>query len=502
MYVRKKKNKSGSVSVQVIDKSSGKYKVKKTIGSSADSTEIERLVNEGRAYILRVSGQGQFDFTDYRAMTEKVLDNIQSMRLIGVEAVLGKLFDEIGFNQIEDELFRHLVLYRLVYPSSKLKTTEYLYRYSGHWYTKDDVYRYMDKLYNTQKEQVQAVSFNHTKKLLGSSFEVVFYDVTTLYFEIDDQDEYRTIGFSKEGKHRNPQILLGLLVSVGGYPLAYEIFPGNKYEGHTMLGVLNTFKIKYELKDLIVVADSGLLTKSNIEELSLNGYRFILGARIKNENKEIKQKILALDLKDGQNSVINKNDLKLIIGYSEKRAKKDRHNREKGVKRLQDKLRSGKLTKASINNRGYNKYLRLTGEIEVSLDLKKYEADARWDGLKGYLTNADLTTNEILENYHHLWRIEKAFRVAKTDLRIRPIYHRLQRRVEAHICLNFVAYKVYKELERQLKDKKTDLSAEKVIEIIQNIHQIKVFLPGTNSYYTKTLILTDEQRYIANLFDF
>src|SRR5699024_1378503 len=107
-----------------------------------------------------------------------------------------------------------------------------------------------------------------------------------------------------------------------------------------------------------------------------------------------------------------------------------------------------------------------------------------------------------LTNYHHLWRIEKAFRVTKTDLKVRPVYHRLQRRIEAHICLNFIAYKVYKELERRLKEKKANISPEKVIEIIQNIHQIKVYLPNTDEFYTKTLILTEEQKNIAEIFEF
>lgn len=208
---------------------------------------------------------------------------------MGVELVLGKIFDDIGSTKIKDQLFRHLVLYRVIYPSSKLKTTEYLYRYEQKQYTKDDVYRYMDKLHRSQKEQIQQISFEHTKEVLGAEIKLVFYDVTTLYFEIDKSDDLRKTGFSKEGKHQNPQILLGLLVSNNGYPLAYEIFPGNKYEGHTMLPVLDAFKDKYALKRVVVVADSGLLTNANIEELRNNGYEFILGARIKNEANNIKK---------------------------------------------------------------------------------------------------------------------------------------------------------------------------------------------------------------------
>ena len=308
MYVRKKKNPSGKLSIQIIDKSSGKYRLHKTIGSSSDPLEIETLLTKAKQYIAEYTYSQELDFTDYKTQTKEVLDNIQSMKLVGIRLVLGKIFDEIGFSIIRDELFKDLVLYRLVYPASKLKTTEYLFRYEGKSFSEDDIYRYMDKLYNTQKELVQEISYKHTQRILSSKIELVFYDVTTLYFEIDRGDDLRKTGFSKEGKHQNPQILLGLLVAEDGYPLAYDIFPGNKYEGHTMLPVLNGFKAKYQIENITVVADSGLLTSTNIEQLQRNNYEFILGARIKNETEEIKNRILALNLKDGESSVMHKGD--------------------------------------------------------------------------------------------------------------------------------------------------------------------------------------------------
>lgn len=244
---------------------------------------------------------------------------------------------------------------------------------------------------------------------------MVFYDVTTTYFEIDRGDELRKRGFSKDGTRQNPQIVLGLLVAADGYPLAYDIFVGNKFEGHTMLPVIRSFKAKYKLDKLIVVADSGMLSKSNIKQLQADGDEFVLGARIKNEKRAIKEKIVALDLKNGQSEIIEKDDLKLIITYSESRAKKDRHNREKGIKRLEKKMTSGKLTKSSINNRGYNKFLAMTGEVEVAFNQEKIQADKKWDGLKGYLTNTSIPKDEAIENYGHLWKIEKAFRISKSE---------------------------------------------------------------------------------------
>jgi transposase len=331
---------------------------------------------------------------------------------------------------------------------------------------------------------------------------VVFYDVTTLYFEIDQEDELRKTGFSKEGKHQNPQIILGLLVSKNGYPLAYDIYQGNKFEGHTLLPVLDSFKSKYKIEQLTIIADSGLLSQSNIDELQTKKYEFILGARIKNQKSSVQQKILSLQLINGQSQLLEINDLKLIISYSDDRAKKDKYNREKGLRKLEKQVRTGKLTKTSINNRGYNKYLTLEGELNVKIDMEKFNQDAHWDGLKGYITNSSLTKDEILENYHHLWKIEKAFRVAKSDLKIRPIYHRLQRRIEAHICLTFTAYKVYKELERQLKEKHVPYSATKVIEIAQSIFEIEIITPKSKEIVRKVLLLNSEQRNLSNFLQF
>lgn len=501
MFVREKKNKSGVVSIQVIDKRGGKYKVAKTIGSSADSQEVARLVLEGHRYIKAVKGEQEFDFQGYRDIYKQILSSISAHRQVGVRLVLGRIFDQIGFDAIKDELFRDLVLYRLVYPKSKLKTTEYLYRFEQKVYSKDEVYRYMDKLNKEQKDKVQQISYNHTAKILTSGIKAVFYDVTTVYFEVDNEDELRKTGFSKEGKHQHPQIVLGLLVSEGGYPLAYDIFEGSKFEGHTMIPVLEVFKDKYKLQNLVVVADSGLLSNDNIAQLVSNGYEFILGARIKAESEQVKKALANLELKNGESTIVPKGDLSLIVTYSEDRAKKDRHNREKGIKRLEKLLKSGKLNKSAINNKGYNKFLKMEGDVELEIDSQKIEQDKKWDGLKGYLTNSSLSKDDILKNYQQLWQIEKAFRIAKTDLKIRPIYHYKKRRIEAHICLNFVAYKVYKELERQLKEKKSTLSPEKVIEIIQNIYEISFQSPH-NEIINHVLILTEEQRMVQKLFGF
>lgn len=501
MFIRKKPNKSGLISVQIIDKSQGRYKVIRTVGSSKDPDVIERLMIEAKNHITQLIGVQEIDFTNHRYVYEKVLSSITSHKLVGINYVLGKIFDDIGFNQIKDELFKDLVLYRLIYPKSKLKTTEFLYRYEQKFYSEDQVYRFMDKLHSRYKETVQDISFNHTVQILGNQIHAVFFDVTTLYFEIEREDDIRKPGFSKDGKHKNPQIVLGLLVSKGAYPLAYDIFEGNKYEGDTFVPILEAFRVKYGFRKLTVVADAGLLSNRNVSELIEKGYEIILGARIKNESNELKEKILQLDFINEKYHRIDKDGLSLIVTYSDDRAKKDGYNREKGLLKLGRLLKSGKLTKSSINNKGYNKFLKMEGEVTLAVDSEKVATDKKWDGLKGYLTNSTMPVEEILQNYRHLWQIEKAFRVAKNELKIRPVFHYKKERIEAHICLNFTAYKVYKELERLLKEKNTNLSPEKVIEIIQNIHEITVVTPN-QEVLKKTIILTEEQRLIQNIFGF
>lgn len=502
MFVRQKKNESGLVSVQVIDKSSGKYKLPKTIGSSNDPDRILDLKREGEVLIDNILGQESIGF-NIGSFSNEVVKSIKSIDIAGIELLLGSIYDEIGFNQMESEVFKYLVVLRITHPGSKLKTAEHLRRYFSVDINEDKIYRYPDKLYGEQKGLIQQISYSHTLKVLDNVISVVFYDVTTLYFQIDDEDEIRKRGFSKDGKHQSPQIVLGLLVSLGGYPLAFEIFEGNKFEGHTMLPVLDSFKGKYGLDQLVIVADSGLLSNKNIADLQEKGYGFILGARIKNEKQALKDEILKLDLENGQSRIIEKReDLRPVISYSDKRAKKDRHNRERGLQRLEKQLKSGKLTKSSINNRGYNKYLIMDGDIKISIDRSQFEEDKKWDGLKGYMTNTALTKDAIMENYGHLWKIEKAFRISKHDLKIRPIYHRLQRRIEAHITINSAAYKVYKELERQLKEKGSDLSPEKDIDIAKTIYAIKIQHPTTKLIEKEILILNQEQNEIKILFGF
>lgn len=476
----------------------------RSVGSAAEAEEIRKLEFSALNALAEITQQGKLNFTfnQDEEYLSQLRENIQSIRIVGPELILGKLFDEIGFNQIKEKLFRHLVLSRICYPGSKLKTVEYLLRHHQQFYDIDAVYRYLDKLGSKHKEQLQSISYKHTLQLFDGMISVVFYDVTTLYFEAADEDDLRKIGFSKDGKSQHPQIVLGLLVSAGGYPLAFEMFEGNKFEGQTMLPVIEKFKTKFGLKDIIIVADAGLLSNENITALTKLGYQFILGARIKNETHAIQKNILSQTLGNGQTQIITKSDqMKLIVSYSQARAAKDKNNRERGLNRLGKLVKKGKLTKQHINNRGYNKYLKLTGDVTISINYAKCKEDARWDGLKGYITNTTLTANEVIENYKHLWQIEKAFRISKTDLKVRPIYHRLKHRIETHLIIAFCSYKIYKELERQLQIRKTNISTDTAIAIMQSIFAVHTTLPVSAKSTELIMAKTEEQQTLLRHFE-
>ena len=200
-----------------------------------------------------------------REEVRRVLSNVSNILLNGCDLILDRTFDRIGFNRIDDDVFRKLVKARLAYPTSKATTVEYLKNHFDEDVDLSKTYRYLDKLSDHQHEIAQDISVRHTAKLFGGNIGVLFYDVSTLYFEADYDDELRKTGFSKEGRHNNPQIILGLLVSLGGYPLAYCIHEGNKYGGHTMLSTINEFVSKYGLEKFVVVADSGLMNNAKIE---------------------------------------------------------------------------------------------------------------------------------------------------------------------------------------------------------------------------------------------
>lgn len=228
MFVRKKKNRSGTTSVVVVDKHGGKFKELHTVGIASSDEEIEKLCVQGKAWIDSYLGVQELDFDGPKCKDEELraaetmLGNVESILLNGAKLVLDKFYDSIGFNRVSNEILRHLVVSRLCQTMSKMATVDYLKSHFDEDVDLNKIYRYLD----TQKNAVQRVSVEHTFSVLGGHVEMLFYDVTSLYFESFREDELRTPRILQRWKTAEAQIILGLLVCENGYPLAYNIFNG------------------------------------------------------------------------------------------------------------------------------------------------------------------------------------------------------------------------------------------------------------------------------------
>ncbi len=480
MFVRKKKNSSGSTSIQIIKKVNGKSRVVETIGCSSDENEIEKLFLNGEKRLKELE-PNLFD------VVEKEDEKLQFISIcndqiipIGDELYFGKLFDNIWDNDIfksfyktkeKTKLFKALVISRILFPGSKLYLADYLHYFKKENISDESIYRFVDTIYQDEiKYKIEQSVYKHSLKKLNNNLVVSFYDVTTLHFESESEDDLRKIGFSKEGKLNRPQIQLGLFTTLQEYPLSYEVFEGNKFEGNTLVNVLNKFQTRFNLKDKpIVVADRGMLNNNNIATLENGGYKYIIGARIKNISNDIKQEIVNLTfINDSVTHEIpitktikykNNNDIqksmdinqRLILSYSTQRAKKDKYLRDKALQRLQKRIETTpNISKSDLKLSPYAKFIDTQKSCNISFKLnqEKIVEDEKLDGIKGYVTNdKSLNHQNIIEHYQNLWHIEKAFRISKTDLQIRPIYHRLESRIKAHILISFVSYAIYREFE-------------------------------------------------------
>ena len=216
----------------------------KTLGSGHSEQEIEFLYQRAQQELEKIDGSISLFVNRDDAKLESFISDLNNsqVQVIGPELVFGKIYDAIGFNQVESDLFRYLVITRLFHPGSKLKAIDYLSRFLNVDLQVDEIYRFLDKLNGQLKEQVEQIAFEHTKSVLGGEISIVFYDMTTLHFEAADEDDLRRTGFSKVGKHRNPQIYLGLLVGLHGFAIGYDIFEGNIFEGHTLYQLSRSLK--------------------------------------------------------------------------------------------------------------------------------------------------------------------------------------------------------------------------------------------------------------------
>lgn len=414
----------------------------------------------------------------------------------GIQDVYGALFEELGFkktiknparNKSSVEIFKDIILARIANPMSKRASVDMLEEDFGVSLNLDRVYQMMDKLDDKAIEKINDIAYQNTAGLFQGKIDIIFFDCTTIYFEAFEEDALRETGFSKDLKFNQPQVLLALMVTTDGLPIAYRLFEGSKYEGHTLIPVLTELKKKYKLNRVVFVADAGMNNEKNLsnledknsfDEFDNNRIEYIIGAKLRNLPDKLKEEVLDLkNYKESKNDemglligTFEYKNRKLVVNYSPKRAKKDSIDRQKSIERLEKKLLKQKNPKEYLAKFGNSRYLKLTGEAKIELNTEKIEAESKWDGLHGVITNAkNLDENEILNQYHNLWQVEQAFRITKHDLKVRPVYHWKPDRVKAHIAISFVAYTLVKHLEYRVKLQYVKMSPEKIRQILVRV---------------------------------
>ena len=470
MYVRKVKAKKTTF-FQIGQKVKGKFVLIKHVGSATLPEQIEALQLKASEELNKIKFDRQPSL--FPVLNPKTRAKLVNWHITGFHQVFGHIYDSIG---LPKNLLRDLVIARIVYPKSKIATIRYFNQYLGIKLAKDRIYRFLDTL---NKDELTKIAYDFVSKK-NNGIALIFYDVTTLYFESDDEDELRKKGYSKDHKHDLPQIVIGLFVDKDGYPFDFDFYDGSTFEGHTFPKAISALTNKYKFKDLVVVADAGMLSEENIKFLEVKSLNYIVGARMKSMSEIIKKQIFAHNFAKEQTFEITRKteletgemkDKRLIVNFSEKRARKDKINRDKLIEKLEAKIAAKKeLIKKS-------KYLILENQSKIAgIDREKIEQDKRHDGLKGYWTNLNIKNNpkEIIDQYHNLWQVEKAFRMSKNDLAERPIFHRREKRISSHLTVCFCSLLIMKEIERALKPK--EISLAKAVEVLGRVGQGEVVL--------------------------
>lgn len=496
MFISKKKKQNNNVCVQLVEsyRSDGKMhqRVIKHIGTAASDETLEKLVKLAadiksmlleNSNLIQVDNYHKQELSKIHGSKSFILNCIPLKRIAkGLPEIYGKIFDEIGLKNIihsksnYSEIIKDIVIGRIACLGSKKKICEQLEKKFNKKHDLNSIYRVMDKLTEDTIMQIQDKICQYNKNLLNGELKVLFYDVTTIYFESFNDDELKCLGYSKDLKFNQPQIVLTMLVTSFGLPLGYQVFPGNTYEGNTLLSAMRYWKLKYPSEPITLVADSGMLNSINLDNLESEGFNYIVCARLKSFSKNIKQEII--NIKNNYNGdffhILEINKRRLIISHRTNRAIKDRYDRDKALEKLTKKLKTSKSPANLISNYGYKKFITMNNQYKVELNEEKIVESEKWDGLHGLITNIkDQNPSEIYERYNELWQIEDAFRINKTDLKIRPIFHWNPKRIIAHIAISYIAYCCYKVVEFKVNQKTSEKISHRVIkELLEEAESI------------------------------
>ncbi len=489
--IRTTRTNSRNIAVQVVENSSHKVNVIKHIGTGRNEQEVEDLKMFGYEYIQKHNvDSGQISFLDEKKSSLVSIDNLNLIHTNHAFAheYLSHIYEIYGFNSLEKKLLQDLVIVRILEPVSKTESIDLIEEYFNIQYSKGSLYRNLLAI-SPMKDQIEEIAVEYAKKNLNFDFSLVFYDVTNLYFESFKSDEFRKPGFNKDGKSQQPQVAIGLVVNSDGYPISIEIFEGNKFEGHTFIPVILALKEKYNINTLTVVADAAMLSYDNMKALEENGLSFIVGARLSKVDSKVLESIAAeLNREEGKYISTDTKYGTLVTDYSRKRAQKDKSDRNKQIRKAQAHIQY-----PSKNRRP--RFVKQTSKTVLEINTELIEADELKEGIKGYYTNlVDISPQLIVARYHDLWHVEKSFRIAKGDLKARPIYHRKKDMILSHILIVFIGLCLSKYLEVN-----TGLSIKVIRKSIMRIVDVTMQDSLTQQSFTKRMTIPNSDIYATLL---
>lgn len=482
MYkIRQIKYAANSVSIQVYKIENRKRIIVRHIGTAHSEQEKSDLLLLANDFIKKISKQlylfenNQSNNIFYTNQTEFL-----GIQYTFLYELISKLIITIGLDKISNNLLLDLVIMRMAEPASKLRSIELLEEYFGIKHRRQSYYQSAPQ-WLTLKTKVEAIVLRFARKQYAFNFDLLFYDVTTLYFETFEEDDLRKNGFSKDNKSQQPQILVALMVTKEGFPVAYEVFTGNTFEGHTIIPVIKKFISKNKVKEFTVVADAAMISTDNIEALKENKINYIVGARLGNLSNELISQIdKTVAREDGKSIRIKTDNGYLVCSYSSIRYRKDKYEMEKQIEKA----------KYIIGNPSKNKKLKFTKSSGQTIELNQKLIDKTQKilGIKGYCTNLEesvVDNKTIIGRYHQLYKIEQAFRISKSDLQTRPIFHYKEEPIKLHLLICFMALVVSKHIELQ-----TNLSIRKFIHECKKITDAQLKKKLTSRKFTIRVSLT------------
>lgn len=462
MKLRKVKTRENHTAVQVVNYVNGRREILEHLGTGRTEEEIKGLEEKGYLWIQE-NGNGSPPLFKEKAIDENEIFNRDytyvGLKLNFAYQLINNLIQKFNFHLHLPKMIQELLIAQVLESGSKRHLIRYLEEKMQIIINHTRVYEWFPVYDDNLRVNLQKEAVSIAKTELGFDFSFVLYDVTTLYFESFEKYEFQKPGFSKDNKANQPQIVIGLVVTQEGFPVHYEVFKGNTAEGKTFLEVILDFKKKQSITTLTVVADAAMSVKFNMEELEKVGIKYILGAKLLKQEKSILEKIHK-DFKktDGNSLKITET---LLIDYSQKRFNKDKSDLDKYKKKAE--VLVGKET-TKLRKLKYLKNTNTTYSLDTEL-ITKHE---KLLGVKGYVTNLTGKTNaEIIGYYHSLFKVEKAFRISKSDLEIRPIFHHKEKSIRNHILLCFCALAISTYLEI-----KTKLSTKEIQHQLNSMYEI------------------------------